>query len=156
MTKFWKFAPWLTRFMLLFPTFIFSAIALKYLMHPAQEAAHFGIILNTPLAATILRVGFAGFPLGCAVFTFSCLVSQRRILTGLSFVSTMLGVVLVVRIYGVLVDGTLQGNLALIRAEIIMLMIMGIGIFIELGRRRRLDNQNAEPRRTNAQTALAS
>jgi hypothetical protein len=136
MKRFWKFAPWLSRLILLPPTVIFALIAARYLSQPAQAAAEVGISLGTPLAITILRIGFGAFPLGCSIFTLSCLVSKRRILTGLAFVSTMLGVALIVRTYGMLLDGTVKESLGLIRSEAILLTLCFIGITLELSRRR--------------------
>lgn len=136
MKTFWKIAPWLSRLILVLPTLIFVLIASKYLIHPAQAAAEVGISLTAPLGATILRVGFGAFPLGCAIFIFACLISERRILTGLSFVATMVGVVLLVRIYGMLVDGTVKESMALIRPEVILLVVCSIGLIIEFSRRR--------------------
>ncbi len=131
-----KAGPWLTRLILLPPTFVFTMIAFKYISHPAEMAATVGIALTTPLAATILRIGFGAFPLGCALFTISCLVSTRRLLTGLGFVATMMSVALVVRIFGIVVDGTLHESLRLVVAEVVLLVVTLAGVAIETGRRR--------------------
>ncbi len=136
MKKFWIFAPWLTRLILLAPAFIFAMIAFRFLTDPVHAAATMGIILDKPLAATILRIGFGAFPLGCSIFTLSCLVSTRRLLTGLGFVSTMIGVALLVRIAGMFADGTVRESMGLVRAEAVMLVVFLIGIFIERGRRQ--------------------
>jgi hypothetical protein len=138
MNKFWRFAPWLTRLILLAPTFIFALIASKYIVHPAQAAAAVGITLDKPLAATILRIGFGAFPLSCSIFTLSCLVSTRRILTGLGFVSIVVGVALIVRVFGMLVDGTVQESMGLVVNEAVMLLLFIAGVFIERGRRNKL------------------
>ena len=136
MKTFWKFAPWLSRLILVPPTIIFALIASRYIMHPAQTAATVGISLNTALAVTIIRIGFGAFPLGCSVFTLSCLISANRLLTGLSFVSTMVGVALVVRIIGIVVDGTLRESLGLVGAETVLLVLCITGFFIESRRLR--------------------
>ncbi len=131
-----QIAPWLTRLILLPPTFVFTMIAFKYISHPAEMAATVGIALNTPLAATILRIGFGAFPLGCALFTLSCLVSRRRLLIGLGFVATMMSVALAVRIFGIVVDGTARQSMPLVIAEVVLLAITLVGVAIETGRRR--------------------
>ena len=136
MEKLWRVAPWLTRMMLMPPTIIFALIATRYLFHPAQTGAEIGLAFNAPLAVTIIRVGFGAFPLGCALFTLSCLLSKRRVLTGLAFVSTMIGAALVVRVFGMLADGTVAQSMKLVRAEIGLLVVMAVGILLELGRRR--------------------
>ena len=138
MRIFWKIAPWISRLVLLPPVVIFTLIACRYILKPAQAAAEVGITLNTPLAATILRIGFGAFPLGAALFTLWCLISRSRILNGLTFVVIMLGVALSVRVFGMLIDGTVRESLGLVRAEAILLMISFIGVAIELTRRRRL------------------
>jgi hypothetical protein len=138
MTSFWKFAPWLTRLMLLAPTVIFALIASRYLFDPIQAGAAVGIALNTPMAITVARVGFGGFPLACSLFTLSCLVSTRRILTGLGFVALIMAVALIVRVSGMRVDGSIRENLGLVRAESIMLVVFIFGLFIERGRRNQL------------------
>lgn len=137
MKVFWKIAPWLSRLVLLPPTIIFTLIALKYITKPAQAAAQVGISLKTPLAATILRIGFGAFPLGAALFTLWCLISRSRILNGLTFVGIMVGVALIVRVFGMLTDGTVKESMGLVRAEAILLVMCFIGAAIELGRRRR-------------------
>jgi hypothetical protein len=136
MEKLWRIAPWLTRIMLIPPTLIFTLIASRYLFHPVETGAEIGLAFNAPLAVTIIRVGFGAFPLGCAFFTLSCLVSKRRVLTGLGFVSTMMGVALIVRVFGMLADSTVAQNMKLVRAEIGLLVVMAAGILLELGRRR--------------------
>lgn len=131
-------SPWLTRFILFPPTFIFSMIAFRYIAHPAEMAATVGISLESPLAFTILRIGFGAFPLGCALFTLSCLLSTRRLLIGLGFVSTMMSVALVVRIFGIFVDGTARESLRLVIAEGVLLALTLVGVAFETGRRAEL------------------
>ena len=138
MTKFWKFAPWLTRLMLLAPTAIFALIASRYLFDPIHAGAAVGLAFNTPMAITVARVGFGGFPLACSIFTLSCLVSTRRILTGLGFVALIMAVALIVRVSGMHVDGSVRDNMGLVRAESVMLVLFIIGVFIERARRNQL------------------
>jgi hypothetical protein len=136
MTKFLKAAPWLTRPILIPPTFVFAMISFRYLAHPVQAGAAIGLAFNAPLAITIVRVGFGAFPLGCSLFTLSCLLSRDRLLIGLGFVATIIAAALVVRVFGMLVDNTVSQNLDLVRAEVAMLFMIMIGTVIELRRRR--------------------
>ena len=136
MSNFWRNSQWVSRLILLVPSFIFAMIASRYLIDPVRAASAVGISFDTPLAMTIARVGFGGFPLACAIFTISCLFSARRILTGLSFVSVMMATVLVVRVGGMLADGTSRQNMRLVIAEIVFLALMQTGVFLELNRRR--------------------
>jgi hypothetical protein len=135
MEKFWKFSPWLTRLLLLPPTVIFTLIAVRYLSHPVTSAAAQGITLNPGLGVTIARVGFGGFPLASALFLAICLLSRSRLLTGLSFVWILDAVILTVRVIGMNMDSTAQANMKLVNAEIGLLFMTSVGLFLELGRR---------------------
>ena len=138
MTKFWKFTPWLTRLMLLAPTIIFALIASRYLFDPIHAGAAVGLSFNRPMATTVARVGFGAFPLACSIFTLSCLISKRRILTGLACVALIMAVALIVRVSGMFVDGSVHDNMGLVRAESVMLVLFIIGVFLERGRRSKL------------------
>jgi hypothetical protein len=134
MDRFQKVAPWLTRLILLPPAIIFALIAIRYLTNPVASAAAQGIVLPAGLGVTIARVGLGGFPLGCGIFLATCLLSRRRLLTGLTFVATIVSVVLAVRIFGMVVDSTVEANMRLVSREIGLLAVTGIGIFLELSR----------------------
>jgi hypothetical protein len=87
---------------------------------------------------TIARVGFGAFPLACSLFTLSCLLSSRRLLTGLGFVATVMSAALVVRVFGMLADGTTKENMHLVVAELVFFVLMLAGILIERGRRQQV------------------
>ena len=137
MEKLWRIAPWFVRLILVPPTFIFGMIATRYILHPAQNAAMVGIALTSPLGATIARVGLGGFPLACSLFTLWCLISRRRVLTGLTFVTILVSAVLAVRAFGIAVDGTAAQSMHLVRVEAILLTVFVAGLAMELTRRRR-------------------
>jgi hypothetical protein len=141
--RFWKISPWLVRVILTPPTLIFGMIASRYLFHPVQAATAAGISFVTPLGTTIARVGFGAFPLACALFTLSCLLSSRRLLTGLGFVATVMSAALVVRVFGMLADGTTRENMHLVIAELVSLVLMLVGVVLEMGRRRNLRDSAA-------------
>ncbi len=134
MKRFHKLTPWLTRLILLPPTVIFTLIAARYLANPVASAAAQGIVLPPGLGVTIARVGLGGFPLGCSIFLATCLLSKRRLLTGLTFVVVMASVVLAVRIFGMVTDSTVQANMRLVGVEFGLLAVTGIGLFLELSR----------------------
>jgi hypothetical protein len=119
-------------------------VGVRNLAHPEVQAAERGLVFTNPLGATIYRVGFAGFPLGCAAFFAYCLGANRRTLTGLIFSALFNGVVLAVRIFGMAVDSTVQQSSALVKGEIVVVAISLVGITIEIGRRsyRRRDPLN--------------
>jgi hypothetical protein len=132
---FWKFSPWISKVILLPPTAILTLVGVRNLAHPDVQAAERGIAFSNPLGATIYRVGFAGFPLGCAAFIAYCLRTNQRTLTGLIFSALFNGVVLAVRIFGMAVDSTVQQSLPLVKGEIVVVVISVVGITIEIGRR---------------------
>jgi len=146
MIKFWKLAPWISRLVLLPPTVIFALIAARYIGHPVASGAAQGIVLPPGLGVTIARVGLGGFPLGCSIFLATCLLSKRRVITGLTFVAIMVSVVLAVRVFGMAADSTVQQNLKLVNAEVGLLVVTGLGLFVELGRRAHFRRTHPELR----------
>jgi hypothetical protein len=62
-------------------------------------------------------------------------LSERRVITGLTFVAIMISVVLAVRVFGMTADSTVQENLKLVNAEAGLLAVTGLGLFVELSRR---------------------
>jgi hypothetical protein len=138
MIRFWKFAPWLTRLMLVAATVIFAMIASRYLFDPVGTGTAIGLAFNTPVALTVTRVGFGAFPLAFSIFTLSCLISTRRILTGLCFVALIMAFALVVRVFGMFADGSAHESMRLVRAKAIMPVVFLVGICVERGRRNQL------------------
>jgi hypothetical protein len=151
MEKFWKSSPWLTRLILLPPTIIFTLIGARYIAHPVASAAAQGIVLPAALGVTIARVGLGAFPLGCSVFLATCLLSRRRLLTALNFVAILVGVLLLVRVFGMTADSTVRENMKLVNAEIALLLSTGVGFFLELGRRLYL--RKTDPQRSRSEAA---
>ena len=135
MNTFWKFSPWISKFILLPPSAILIMVGVRNLAHPEEQAAERGLAFTNPLGATIYRVGFAGFPLGCAAFLAFCLRTNQRTLTGLIFSALFNGAVLAVRIFGMAVDSTVQQSVPLVKGEIVVVAISLVGITIEIGRR---------------------
>jgi len=131
----WRFVPWLSRFVLLSATVIFSAIAVKYLADPVRTAAEFKISLGSAAAVTNMRVGFGALPLGFSLITLGCLISARRRLTGLWFIVTIFGVATAARILGIVVDGPARESLMVLRPEVVLLALSSVSLVLE--RRRR-------------------
>ena len=131
MNTFWKASPWIGKVILLLSTAIFVMISIEPLAHPAANAAAQGIAFTSSLGATIFRVSFAGFPLGCAAFLAYCLISGRRTLTGLIFSALVLGMLLVVRVYGMEVDSTVQQSMPLVKPEMVLVALALVGVAIE-------------------------
>jgi len=138
MTLFWRAAPWLPRILLLLATVLFFLIGFWYLGDPVNKAAADSIILGSVMAISRVRVGFGGFPLALSLILLSCLVSQKRLLTGLSVLATTVGVVTVARLVGIAIDGPAEEALKLLRVEIVLLALSVTAIFLERARLRRM------------------
>jgi hypothetical protein len=136
MNKLTRFAPWISRLVLLGATIIFTMIGLRYITDPVHASAVTGVSLGSALAFTTTRVGAGGFPLGFAIFTFACLISTRRLLVGVSLVATVITTAIVVRIFGVIADGPAPESTRLFIPEAVMLTLAVTGIALERARRR--------------------
>lgn len=136
MTRSHRGAIWFNRLLLLAATFIMTMIALRTLRDPIGATQPLGIDVTMPAGATVVRVGFGGFPLGFAIALFACAISDRRLLSGVLLVATVVGAVMAARVQGLLVDGVTPYNLRLLLPEFAMLTLSAIGIALE--RRRRL------------------
>ncbi len=133
---FWQFAPWLGRLVLGVAAFIFLMIGLRFLRDPIAAAAASGITLARGLGTTNLRVGLGAFPIGCAIAIASCLWSRRLLPLGLIFVAVMIGTAIVVRAYGIAVDGTALDSRRVLTAEAIVFGLTTLALAAEVARRR--------------------
>jgi hypothetical protein len=127
---------WFDRFVLLAATLIFALIGSRYIADPVGAAATTDISLGSALAISTMRVGFGAFPLGCALVALTCLLSPRRLRTGLSFVAVIFGVALAVRIFAIVGDGTLRESLTLLSAEALLLTLSIVGLVVDIGQQR--------------------
>ena len=132
-----KVAPWVTRLIVILPTALFATIGIHYLSHLRTAAGARGIVFVSGMGMTVGRIGFGAFPLACGLFLLGCIFSERRLLTALAFVATLDSVVLVVRIASMFSDSSVQENMGLVRAEVLLLVLVGAGVLIELARKRR-------------------
>ena len=137
MTLFWRAAPWLSRILLLLATALFFLIGFRYLGDPVNKAAADSIVLGSVMAISRVRVGFGGFPLALSLILFGCLLSRKRLLSGLIVLATTVGVVTVARLVGIAIDGPAEEAIRLLRVEIILLALSVAAIFLERARLRR-------------------
>jgi hypothetical protein len=133
---------WFNRLVLLAAASIMTAIAIRQLRDPVGSTAAIGIVLSSPTAVTVARVGLGGFPLGFAIALGGCLISTKRLLTGVSLVAAVVGAATVARIQGLVIDGATAYNLGLLRPEFALLSLSTIGIVLE----RRRKTASPEPR----------
>jgi len=115
--------PWVSRAVLLAALTVLAMISRKFIGHPVDAAAASNITLGSPLAITTMRASFGAFPLGCALFVLVCLVTSSLRETGLVFVALIVGTALVVRLFGVIADGTLAESMHLLIAETVLLAL---------------------------------
>ncbi len=135
MKRFPRGVIWFNRIVVGAATFIMTAIAIRQLRDPIGATAAMDIVLRSPTAVTIARVGFGGFPLGFAAALAGCLMSTRRLLTGVSLVAVVVGAATFARIQGLVLDGMTAYNVGLLRPEFALLLLSSIGIALE---RRRI------------------
>jgi len=130
---------WFNRLVLAGATVVMTMIAIRNLRDPVAATQPLDIALRSASAITVVRVGFGGFPLGVAAALIGCLVNTRRLLIGTALVLAVVGGATVARVQGLLVDGATPYNLGLLRPEIAMITLSGLGAFLE--RRRRAAHQ---------------
>ena len=128
---------WFSRVVIGATTFIMTAISIRQLGDPIGAAAAMDIVLRSPSAVTIARVGLGGFPLGFAIALASCLTSTRRLLIGLWFVAAVVGGATIARIQGLVIDGATPYNLRLLRPEVALMVLSSAAIVLERRRSRR-------------------
>ena len=125
-----------TRIPLVAFTVILTMIAFRYMANPVHAAAAAGIAFTSPGGITVARVGFAGFPLAFAAFFTECLFSERRILFGLRTELMLLGIVMGVRVFGMLLAHSAESARLLI-PETAMAFLCVFAIRLEINRRKR-------------------
>jgi len=116
-----RIVPWISRAVLLAAITVLSLISRKFIGHPVDAAAASDMTLGSPIAITNMRASFGAFPLGCALFVLVCLVTSSLRKTGLIFVALIVGTALVVRVFGVVADGTFAESLRVLIAETVLL-----------------------------------
>jgi hypothetical protein len=140
-----RIAPWLARIVLAGAAFILAMIARKFIADPVGAAAASQIHLGSALAMTNMRASFGAFPLGCALIAAGSLASSRLHLSGLVTVATVIGSALVVRLGGVLSDGTFAQSRTVLSAEAGLFLFSAVAIIAELSHRRFEGRTAAQP-----------
>src|SRR5262245_14433574 len=133
MRSFQRIAPWINRLVLATATVIFTVIGFRYISDPVRAAAATGATLNSALATTTARIGF---PLGLAIFSFTCLISARRLVAGVSLVATIVSTAIAVRLFSVRVDGMVAESSMLFVPETVILLLSLSGLLLEAARLR--------------------
>ncbi|HEV2984104.1 MAG TPA: DUF4345 family protein [Vicinamibacterales bacterium] len=145
---------WFNRLLLAAATFIMTMIAVRTLRDPVGATRSVGIVLSSPTAITVARVGFGGFPLGLAVALLGSLISTERLLSGLYLLLAVMGAATIARIQGIVLDGPTPYNLGLLRPEILLCVLSVVGIV--LGRGRRHGDPSGADHRASLQPSTAA
>ena len=136
MKSFSRFAPWINRLVLLFAAFVFSMIGLRYIADPVYAAAETGVTLHSVLANATTRVGSGAFPLGFAIFCLACLISTQRLVIGVRLIATVVTTAIIVRLFSMMVDGSVPESTRLFIPEGVMLLLCVAGLLLEAARSR--------------------
>ena len=116
---------------------VFFMIGRKYILDPVGAATSSGFALASSLGVTNMRAGVGGFALGCGIVAALCVPVARRATIGLWFLITVLGTVFVVRVFGVLNDGTAAQSGPILTAEAVLVSLAAIAlILLRAGRDR--------------------
>lgn len=129
-----RFAPWINRLVLAAATLIFTMIAVRYIADPVRASAATGVTLTSSLAETTTRIGFGAFPLAFAIFSFVCLLSTRRLMVGVSVVTTVVATAIAVRLYSIAADGMVPESVKLFVPETVILLLCITGVLLETAR----------------------
>lgn len=135
-TGFLRLAPLLSRIPLLIVAVVFTLISIRYLSNPVRAAASEGISFASPGGVTAARIGFAAFPLAFALIAFFCLLSTRRLLTGLYVILTVVATGTAVRVSGILLDHSAHEGGRLLVPEFVLLILFVAAIRLEWARQR--------------------
>lgn len=117
-------------------TAILLMIALRYLVTPVQSAAAAGISFTSPGGLTVVRIGFAAFPLAFVGLFLGSLFSRRRLLSGLRIELLLLAVVVGVRVLGMALAHSSETAVLLI-PEVVLALLCMFAIRLETHRIKR-------------------
>jgi hypothetical protein len=131
---------WLGRIVLLFATFLFTMLGFTGVFDPVNSSHELGLSFISQGGITVGRVALGGFPLATAIVILLCLVSARRFFYGLLFFLIVIGVLTIVRIYGLAVDGVTPWNVRVLKPELVLTILTAVSIFFEFRRRKKVNS----------------
>jgi hypothetical protein len=109
---------------------VFFMIGRKYILDPVGAATSSGFALASSLGVTNMRAGVGGFALGCGIVAALCVPVARRATIGLWFLITVVGTVFVVRVFGVLNDGTAAQSRPVLTAEAVLVSLSAVALIL--------------------------
>jgi hypothetical protein len=109
---------WFARLVMLYALLIFSFLAYLYIFEPLRHIEQFGISAEAaPEAINFLRVGPGGLFLGMAITALYGLVRPSKMIMCLAFIVLFDGCIVVLRLYGIAIDGVTPVQLTELRDE---------------------------------------
>lgn len=137
----WRFAPWVSRLVLILPTLIMIVASVHYIMDPTHAASPTGVALTTPEALTDTRV-VGGITLTMVFILAWAIFSRERLRLGHAVVIGLMALVLAVRMFGFLRDGTtLETGTQKVktRGEIVFLVLNAAGFALQTYSRKPME-----------------
>jgi len=138
--KIWTFVPWISRLFLLPPMIIMTRISLRCILDPVHAIAEAGVALSTPEALTDTRV-IGGLTLTLGAIIAWAVFSHDRLRMGHVVVITLMALVLSVRMFGFVHDGTtlaMGTQKVKTSGEIVFLILNAVGFALQTYRMKRV------------------
>src|SRR5579872_1694162 len=129
-----KVGLWFGRVLLFYVAVLFIYIGSRGLLDPVNSSKELGILFASASGITVGRVALGGFPIATAIVVLWCLFSNARLFYGLVFFAIVIGVLTIIRIYGLTVDGMTAWNVKILKPEIVMTILSVAATFLELRR----------------------
>jgi hypothetical protein len=133
-----RYSVWLNRLVLGFAILAFSLLAVRYIGNPVKTEAPHQIVLGSPEAITNTRVS-GGVFLAMALVLFGSALSRKRHRDGLLLLAVFSGVLTIVRLFGLIVDGPAPFTLLVLKPEIAVTVLAAGAYLLERRMARRLD-----------------
>jgi hypothetical protein len=125
-----RYSVWLNRLVMGFAIFAFSLLAVRYIGNPVRTEAPHRIVLGSPEAITNTRVS-GGVFLAMALVLSASVVSRKRHREGLLLLAVFSGVLTVVRVLGLILDGPAPFTLLVLKPEITVTVLAAGAYLLE-------------------------
>lgn len=121
---------WIVRVILLFGAYLYFSIGRRFVFDPATTAGHFGIVLPQPESMTMVRAIVGGFFWGMSATALYGLIRQNRTVASLWVLVTFIFFVLIGRVTGVLIDGSVPINLSELQNETQGFLMYAVALYL--------------------------
>jgi len=131
-----RLAVWVSRVLLSLPTLVMILISIRFILDPSHAASPIGVSLSTPEALTDTRV-VGGITLTVAFILLTAIFSRRRLRMGHAVVVALMALILTVRIFGFVRDGTRLGTgtqSVKTTGEVVFLVLNAAGLVLQTDR----------------------